>query len=176
MSALPFTQPLRVSQLNARRPLALDIAPDAAARARIAVYLGILSLPALRLTGTLAAAPHGAWTLEARLTARVEQACVVTLAPVFTDLAENIRRVWSPHVLPPEGEEVEMSDDETEPLGTSIDPGAVLVEALALALPPYPRAGGAALPETATDPDDEDAAETRRPFAGLADMIRRKED
>lgn len=181
MPPAPYSYKLRVSQLNARRPLALDLAPDAAARARIAAYLGLLSLPRLRLTGTLSAAPSDSWLLEARLTAQVEQGCVVTLAPVLSAIAESIRRVYSPHVSEPEGDEAEMSDDETEPLGPIIDPGEVLVEELSLALPLYPRAPRAELPaeaqgsagETDDAPDDGD---TRRPFAGLAALLRKDDD
>ena len=48
----------------------------------------------------------------------------------------------------------------------------MLVEALSLALPLYPRAPGAALP----DAGSEDEAEAHRPFADLATMLARKED
>ena len=68
-----------------------------------------------------------------------------------------------------------MPDDEIEPLGPMIDAGEVLVEALALALPPYPRAEGAELPVAATAPDDQEDG-GRRPFQGLADLLRRKDD
>lgn len=178
MSPAPYSHKLRVSQLNARRPLALELAPDAEARARIAAHLGLLALPQLRLTGTLSPAPTDSWLLEGRLTAQVEQGCVVTLAPVATAIAEDVRRVYSPHAADPEGDEIEMPDDEIEPLGPIIDPGEVLVEELSLALPLYPRAPGAALPD---DPGADDAAEgeagdTRRPFAGLAALLRKDGD
>jgi hypothetical protein len=61
-------------------------------------------------------------------------------------------------------------DDTTEALGEVIDAGYVLVEALALALPTFPRAPGAVLAEAEfTAPGtaplrDEDL----KPFAGLA--------
>ncbi|SEH61820.1 YceD family protein [Paracoccus alkenifer] len=179
MSPAPYSHKLRVSQLNARRATPVELTPDPETRARIAAYLGLLSLPQLRLTGTLEPAPNDSWLLEGRLTAQVEQGCVVTLAPVATTIAEDIRRVYSPHVAVPEGDEVEMPDDETEPLGHIIDPGAVLVEELSLALPLYPRAPGAELPDAATATNDaaEDAAgDTRRPFAGLDSLLRKNGD
>lgn len=178
MSPVPYSHKLRVSQLNARRPLALELAPDAEARARIAAHLGLLALPQLRLTATLAPAPNDAWLLEGRLTAQVEQGCVVTLAPVTTSIAEGIRRVYSPHAAAPEGDEIEMPDDEIEPLGPVIDPGEVLVEELSLALPLYPRAPGAALPDDPLvgDADADEAGDTRRPFAGLAALLRKDGD
>lgn len=179
MPPAPYSHKLRVSQLNARRPTPVALTPDADTRARIAAHLGLLALPQLRLTGTLVPAPNDSWLLEARLEARVEQNCVVTLAPVSTAIAEDIRRVYSPHVAVPEGDEVEMPDDEIEPLGQVIDPGAVLLEELSLALPLYPRAPGAELPDAAIAPDDaaEDiTGDTRRPFAGLAGLLRKNGD
>mgnify|MGYP000962165580 CR=1 FL=1 len=89
MSPAPYSHKLRVSQLNARRPLALELAPDAEARARIAAHLGLLALPQLRLTATLSPAQNDSWLLEGRLTAQVEQGCVVTLAPVTTTIAQT---------------------------------------------------------------------------------------
>ena len=176
MSSAPFTHALRLSQLSPRRPNPVDLSPDDEARARIAAALDLTAPPEVRLTGTITAAPNDAWLLEGRLTARVQQACVVTLAPVRTDIDEPVRRLYSPYASPPEGDEVEMPDDEIEPLGPTIDAGAVLVEALALALPPYPRCEDAELPEGASDPDDEGDDAARRPFQGLADLLGRKDN
>ncbi|QJD17834.1 YceD family protein [Paracoccus sanguinis] len=180
MTAAPFSQPLRVTQLNPRRPNPVTVAPDEAARARIAAALGLSRLPAARLEATIAATGQEAWTLTGRLTAQVVQPCVVTLAPVETAIDEPVRRVWSPYADSggdlPEGAEIEMPDDEVEPLGSVVDPGAVLVEALALALPLYPRAPGAALDaagEAGADADDDPG---RRPFAGLAALLGRRDD
>jgi hypothetical protein len=58
-------------------------------------------------------------------------------------------------------------DDEIEPLAARIDLGLVATEALALALPAYPRKPGATLatPPAAGDEPDEDVV---KPFAALA--------
>ena len=176
MSSAPFTHALRVSQLNPRRPNPVDLSPDDEARARIAAALDLTAPPEVRLTGTITAAPNDAWLLEGRLTARVQQACVVTLAPVRTAIDEPVRRVYSPWASTPEGDEVEMPDAEIEPLGPTIDAGAVLVEALALALPPYPRCDDAELPDAAVDPDGDGDEGARRPFQGLADLLQRKDN
>lgn len=161
---------LRVAHLNGcgETPFAVD--PDAAARAALATEFDLSDLPRATLRGTVSPAPAGAWRLEGRLVATVIQPCGVTLKPVTTRIDEPVTRVFSPHAADPEGDEVEMPDDEIEPLGTFIDLSAVLAEALALAIPPYPRADGAeaALPELEAEPD------TRKPFAGLADLMRGK--
>ena len=67
------------------------------------------------------------------LGATVTQACVVTLAPVITRIEETVTRRYLADMPEPEGEEVEMpEDDSAEPLPVIIDPGAVMIEALAL--------------------------------------------
>lgn len=160
----------RVAQLNPRQPTAFALAPDAAARAAIAADLGLSALPALRFAGEISPAPSDAWEVTASLSARVVQPCVISLSPVTTTLAERVHRVFSPHATAPQGDEVEMGDDEIEPLGTVIDVEAMMIEALTLALPLYPRAKGAEL-----DPAPEGDEETRKPFAGLAELMKRRD-
>lgn len=166
----PFSHRLRADRLPARRATTVDLVPDAEARARIAQALDLSALPEARLSGTLAPAPAEGWAFEGRLQAEVVQPCGVTLEPVTTRVDEPLRRLWSPHATdtPAGGDEVEMGDDETEPLGAEIDLGAVLVEALALAVPAFPRAPGATL----ADADDAEAPDVRRPFAGLGDLLK----
>lgn len=178
MSTAPFSHPLRVAHLNPRKPTELTLSPDAAARDRIAADLGLERLPQARLDLRIAAAGNDAWELTGRLTARVVQPCVITLAPVDTAIDEPVRRIYSPHAAQPDpdttGAGIEMPDDETEPLGQTIDAGAVLVEALALALPLYPRAPGAELPQE-NAADDAADGDTRRPFADLAALLRARD-
>jgi uncharacterized metal-binding protein YceD (DUF177 family) len=84
--------------------------------------------------------------LRATLEAVVVQPCSVTLAPVTTRIEEPVLRRYMPDLpMPDPGSETEMpEDDSLEPLPDAIDLAAVLAEALALALPPFPRAPGAA--------------------------------
>ncbi|WP_199260119.1 YceD family protein [Paracoccus binzhouensis] len=160
----------RVAQLNPRQPTAFTLAPDAAARAALAGKLGLSALPRLGFAGEIRAVQNDAWEVTGRLSARVVQPCVVTLAPVKTTLDEPVHRLYSPHAGTPEGDEVEMPDDDLEPLGAFIDVEAIMVEELALALPLYPRAEGADLAEAGTEPAPE--PETRKPFAGLSDLLK----
>lgn len=162
---------LNVARLNRRATLAVDHAPDADTRAAIAAELGLISLPALRLTGKLMPEGGEGWRLDGRMTADVVQPCVVSLAPVPAHLDEVVTRVWSPHVTMPEaGGETEMKDDEVEPLGQFINLAEVATEALTLALPLYPRAQGAGLDQP---PPPED--EPRRPFANLDKLLQDKD-
>lgn len=170
----PSRAALRVAELAQNSATAFLIQPDAPQMAAIAEALDLSGLRKLRLSGEIRA--HGAtdWLLTAMLGATVTQPCAVTLAPVTTRIDEPVRRLFlrayddydnadEPEVEMPE-------DDEVERLGAWIDPEAVMIEALSLALPLYPRAEGAALEETVlTEPGVVPLTrEKMKPFAGLA--------
>lgn len=155
-----------------RQPTAFEIVPDAPARRALAEALGLLDLRKLRLSGEVAASGGRDWLLTATLGATVVQPCVVTLDPVTTRIDEPVTRRYTPDErVPAPGEEVEMPEDDTlEPLPEVLDLHALLAEALALALPQFPRSEGAELGTVRAAPkgvipmtDDE-----ARPFAGLA--------
>lgn len=172
--ALPFSHALRPAELAARKPTRFDIAPDAATCAAIAAWAGIEALESLRLKGTLTPTGRSDWALDAEFTARAVQACVVTLAPVTTDLRETVARRYLAQMEMPTGDEIEIPEDtDAEPLPDRIDLGAVALEVLELALPLYPHAPDAApvaaqaAPPGAAPIRDEDT----RPFANLKSLL-----
>lgn len=153
-----------------RKPVRFDLSPDAGERAAVAGDLGLLDLPAFRFAGTVKPAGRDV-VLEGVLTAAVVQPCSVTLVPVTTHIDEPVTRRYVADWVEPEGDEVEIPEDVTvEPLPQAIDLAEVAVEALALALPLYPRAPGADLGEAVFAPPGVAPlrAEDLRPFAGLA--------
>ena len=115
----------------------------------LARHLGISAVRELHFKGELR--PHGRrdFDLEADLTATVVQPCVVTLAPVRTRIAEPVRRRYLDGLAPPEARRGGNARGRhaKNRCPQVIDLGAVLTEALALALPLYPRAPGAELGE-----------------------------
>lgn len=130
---------------------------ECAALARRMQVPAVLSLTCrfrLKRTGPDAIEAHG------DLQARVVRTCVVTVEDFEAGVEEafDIRFV-------PAGQETELDDPEAEdelPFeGGTLDLGEAAAEQLGLALDPYPRAPGAALPEM--EPD-----ETPHPFAALA--------
>ena len=171
---------LRVAALRNNQPTAFDLRPDEARRDALAAELGLLGLKKLRLAGEIRPEGRDAWRLVATIGATVTQPCVVTLAPVTTRIDEPVSRLWRPDeefAAIPEGAEVEMTDDETDPLPDVIDLGAVMAEALSLALPLYPHAEGA---EAAAEALEEQAApgpedERPNPFAALSGLRDRME-
>ncbi len=173
----PYSHPFRRAALAQRKPTRFDLAPGAAERAAIATDLGLLDLPAVRLRGEIRPVGRSDFVLEADLEAQVVQACIVTLAPVPGLVKERVVRRYLADWQAPEGEEAEMpEDDTTEPLPEVIDAGAVLTEALALALPLYPRAEGAVFEGFVKGAEGSDALtdEKIKPFSGLADLLKKK--
>lgn len=177
---VPSDAAMRVSTLPKNAPTRFALTPEAAEMDALAQALELSALRKLSFRGEVRPAGKHDWVLSGHLGATVVQPCSLTLAPVTTRIEEQVTRRFTPH-LPEEdsdAEEVEMPEDETlERLGTHIDPAEVMAEALALALPLYPRADGAEMGGgTFTQPGqkamtDDDA----RPLANLADLLKARE-
>ncbi|WP_176249196.1 DUF177 domain-containing protein [Sulfitobacter sp. HGT1] len=175
----PTSTALRVADLPQNADTPFSLRPDADRLRQIADELGLTTLRKLSFEGKLTALGKTDWRLEGRLGATVVQPCVVTLEPVMTRIDANITRLFVKDYIEPEEPEAEMpEDDASERLGTWIDPAVVMIEALALEVPEYPRAADAELGQAVyTEPGaapmtDEDA----RPFAGLAQLREKLED
>jgi uncharacterized metal-binding protein YceD (DUF177 family) len=170
------TQILPVSQLMAKRRTSLRFTPDADQRRAVAEVLGLLDLPAFRFDAEVE--PQGRdLVLTGQLSAHAVQACIVTLAPVPSRIHQEVRRRFLADWQDPEGDEAEIPEDDTiEPMPVAIDLAGVAIEALALALPEYPRAKGAELgAQEFPPPGATEETETRKPLADLAAMLARKE-
>jgi len=162
---------IRTGDLTGNRRRPFDLTPDQAARDALAADLGLLALGQVRLLGELRPSGRADVALTARLTAQAVQACVVTLAPVPCTVDVAVSRHYVADWKDPEGDEAEIPEDDTrEPLPETVNLSDVLAEALALALPDYPRAPGAELGQAVfTAPGVEPLKdEAPKPFAGLA--------
>jgi uncharacterized metal-binding protein YceD (DUF177 family) len=163
---------IRLAELPVNRPTPVRIAPDQAELDALAAALGVSALRKVRLEGELVPRGRRDWDLAAHLGATVVQPCVVTLAPVTTRIEEQVERRFRADLPePPPGAEIEMpEDDALEPLPETLDLARVLAEALALAIPEYPRADGAELGEAVfTAPGERPMTDAEaKPFAPLA--------
>lgn len=173
MSDAPSARPtrFRTGGLSPRKPTQFAFRPDQPVRALLAQDLAILALHRLEFQGQIAPAGRDAFLLTGRLTAELDQACIVSLVPVRSRIDEEVRRRYVAGFADPEGDEAEMpEDDSVEAMPEVIDIEAVAAEALVLALPLYPRAPDAGLGSIAhagdgiTPLEDSDL----KPFAGLA--------
>jgi len=178
--AAAWSQPLTVSELPTRKATPFSLQPDGAVLRAIRDELGLSGLRKLAFSGEIRAVGNADWHLNGHLGATVQQPCVVTLAPVTTRIEEDVQRSYYRQATEyQEGSELEMPEDDTaEPLAETIDPGAVMVEALALALPLFPRAPGAELDEnTFTEPGKSPLSDAEaRPFAGLGALRDKLQD
>jgi len=138
-----------------------------AERAAVARRLGILAVD--RLSAELVVKNIGGrvFRVEGPWQAAVQQACVVTLEPVAGRLEGRLEASYEAGGGSG-GAEVEVDPEAEDPAEAlppeGIDLGELVVQELAVALDPYPRAPGAAVPEEYR-PADEGAE--RGPFAAL---------
>ncbi|GLS85041.1 hypothetical protein GCM10010873_00140 [Cypionkella aquatica] len=167
--ALP-SQPYRSALVSGRKALRFTFAPDEAARKLIAAALDLLDLPEFTFKGALTPAGRADVMLTADLTALVVQPCSVTLAPVRSHLTDTTERRYAYDYAHPDADELEIPEDDIEALPEIIDIAAVAIEALALALPLYPRARGAEFAEATFAAPGVAPLQSAdlKPFAGLA--------
>lgn len=167
---------LRTGGLSPRKPTRFRFAPDGDARQAMARELDLIALKALVFEGEVIPQGRDILLLQARLTADAVQACVVTLGPVPARVDAQVRRRYVADLAAPLGDEAEMpEDDSEEPMPQELDITAIATEALALALPDYPRTPGAELaPVTIAPPGTAPLDDDRpKPFAGLAGLAER---
>lgn len=176
----PYTHSLKVSDLNVHQPNPFEIVLPAKQRKEMAATLEIIEIRKIRFSGSISATGQKDWELRAKLGATVVQSCVLTLEPVVTRFDVLVARDFVPSLesaykTPTEEdeEEIEIPENENiEVLGQEIGLGAILIEAMALALPLYPKVENASLDQATFSADgvtpmqDEDT----RAFAGLAGL------
>ena len=142
----------------------LRLSAPAEALPAIAARLGLPAVASLTAEMSLAPERGGRVGVRGTLRAQVTQECVVTLAPLPAEVAEEF--AW--RLLPP-GEEPSDGDDDPDDIPSdeagAVDLGEELVQQLSLALDPYPRAPGAEIPA-------EHAGGAHGPFAALARLKR----
>ena len=167
-----FSRIVRVSSLNNTVDFEFDDVPTEDETNEMAALFDVVSIRKMRFQGVIAPFEDNGWLLEGKLGVSVSQNCVVTLERVRTRLDLDVRRIFTPMAEPDENEiTLDAShNDEIEPLGKEIDLGLVAMEALALAIPEYPRVEGAELPESSFSPPEASDIEEEapKPFAGLA--------
>lgn len=141
-------------------------------RAALARRFGLLALDRLEASFALRRAGSGVVHVTGRVEADLVQSCVVTLEPVPAQVGESFAadfavgtggRAADPDL------DFEAADPPEAIRNGHIDLGELAAEQLALALDPYPRAPGAAVPpEYGPDPEVEPGqAGTLNPFSIL---------
>lgn len=142
-----FSHPVALSEIPGDGTFEFDLHPDAAVLVQLAGLFDATSVAKLRFKGTLGYDAFNRLEMQSTLGVTVTQTCVVTLKPVKTRIDETIRRFFMRDYGIDDGEyEIKADGDEDlELLSDPIDLGVIATEAIALALPTYPRAEGAEL-------------------------------
>lgn len=156
----------------------VEIAVDEGERAKLASAYDLIAVRRFSATAELDAGPRGSVEVAGRVVADIVQTCVVSLEPVEAHIDEpfSVRFVRPADAPPPPkpGAEVVVDPDRVDPpevlTGPTIDVGAIAEEAFVLAIDPYPRAPGAALPSELAA-GSEPVIES--PFAALAGLAGR---
>lgn len=167
------TSALLLRGLPQRKPTRRQLVPDAARLGQIVAEFDLSALRKLRFDVVLSPGQGADWTLNGKLAATVVQPCRVTLEPVSTRIEEEVLRRYCANYDDPTDSEAEMDADDTrEPLPETLDLEAVMLEALALAIPAFPRVEGAQDINLRAAPPGVDplSDEAVKPFAGLADL------
>jgi hypothetical protein len=165
--------PVRVDDVP-ETGLHLDLAADEHVRAGLAALAGVANMP--RLEAALDIVRHGSGLrATGRVSATVEQTCVVTLEPVENEVDEPIDVTFVPCTgsAAADTADLAMAEEDAgdaieagelpEPLVDGVaDVGAIAAEFLLLGIDPYPRKPGAEF----KPPDDQGAVIS--PFAVLA--------
>ena len=165
--AAEFTRPVPLTRLGSE-PFRQRIAASASERSVLVRRFDLVSLDRLAAEIELRREPAGTILLSASFEAEFAQRCIVTLEPVAGRLSERFALRYGP----PEAEaEAPSGDDDPafEPLlGAAIDIGEAVAQEFSLALPPFPRAPGAAVDSDRPGPEPDSR------FTALA-AIRRDE-
>jgi hypothetical protein len=175
--AAPFQRPMVVARLRRDVETPFRISADPDELVALARYLDVDRIDRLSLAGFIAPTGRDGWRVRGRLVAKIEQSCVVTLAPLRSRHDAEIERFYLPgNRIKPEHEVlVSLDDDDApDPFTDCIDPAQLAIESLALMIDPYPRAEGAKLgqfsvaaPGITPLPD-----KASQPFASLAVLKR----
>lgn len=145
----------------------IDIEPSAEERTAVVADFDFVELPRLAARLSLRRAGDKVF-VEGHLTAFVVQRCVVSLDPVPEEIDTTFeRRFVRESGEPVRHVEIDIdatSEDPPDVYAETIDLGALVLEELALAINPYPRAPGV---EFAAPDDDAEDDDSGSPFAVL---------
>jgi uncharacterized metal-binding protein YceD (DUF177 family) len=163
-----FAHHLRLDQI--RDGERLDLAADEQECAEIRRRLGLESLD--RLEAHVCLAKNGdVVRAKGRLTAALQQSCVVTGEPVAEHIDEPFDIMFVPEPSPSGADdEIELGEQDCDVVftdGAAIDLGGAIADTLALGLNPYPRSAGA---EAALKEAGVLTEEQTSPFAVLAQL------
>lgn len=171
MNDTPWSVPVAVAEVpeTGRR---LDLVADAVTRAAIAKFVDLPQVPRLEAEFELMRYARNGLRVVGRVSATVEQTCVITLEPMLSEVKEDVDLVFMPasEIAARSQDEEDILHDPPELLqdGT-VDLGVVATEFLVLGIDPYPRKPGSVF-----EVPRQEGADAGHPFAKLAALKKPK--
>lgn len=166
-----FSRPIALARVPPEGRAETLVASQAECAA-LALRFGITAVNRFSAALRLTPEAGGAIAIDGRLRAEVVQDCVVTLDPVVQQVDEPV------HLRVLGAEETASDDpdapDDVDAPGGVADLGEAVAEQLSLALDPYPRAPGAALPDDGGAEAAAPEEPRQNPFAALSALRKRK--
>jgi len=160
-----------VEDMDPGSEISREIEANESERTALATRLGLQQLDSFSAEVTLRRIPGGKLIrASGRVMADVVQSCVVSMAPVSAHIDDNFEEIFAPEGYKPDDD----SEDDDLPEyfdGIEIDIGELAAQFLSLMLDPYPRAPDAVIEPLADS--EADVSERRRPFEGLAEMLKK---
>lgn len=148
--ARPWTAPVALEDIP-DTGLHVDLTADPSAREAIAKVGGLTGLPRLQASFDLVRHGNDGVHVSGTVSATTDQACVVTLEPIRSEVEEDVDLVFVPSVEGIESGSAQgaLSLDSADPPEALqdgvVDLGAIATEFLLLGINPYPRKEGAVL-------------------------------
>ncbi len=170
--SLEFSRPAVVAGMEPGDEISRSLEADAAECAALAERMGLIAVDSLSAAVTVRRLAGGAlYRVQGRISADVVQACVVTIEPVPGHVEEDFDELYAAegYELPEDDKEAELPEIFD---GQEIDLCELVAQILLISLDPYPRAPGAEL--ALKNAADEDVSDRRRPFEGLAEMLKER--
>lgn len=169
-----FSRRIDLRRANRRATIDIDETATEAEQIALAIVMDAIEIPKFRMQASLAPLGNEGWALKGTVRATVIQPCVVSLRPVVSRIEAPLALRYMPEERASAEIEVitELSDDVfTDLLTPQVDVGLAAQEALALALPAYPRHKDAVVPDDFSPPEPgTDADEKPNPFAALSEL------
>ncbi len=163
-----FSRPLDVTRVPAQGSTE-TISAEPAECAALAERFGLPAIHSLAAELRVSRWRGEGLKIDGSFTADLEQACVVSLEPFRSTLADTFESYFLPAGRL---DDASIEEGDAEPFENGvIDMGEAVAEAVALALDPYPKKPGATFTDIVEEPEPSKEA---NPFAGLGRLTEGK--
>lgn len=170
--SLEFSRPLDVTRVP-KQGCTEKVSAEPQECAALAMRLGLPAIHALAAELHISRWQGEGLKVKGRFSADLEQVCVVSLDMFRQALTDTFESYFLPARKSAGADEAAIEEGDAEPFENGIiDMGEAVVEALALAIDPYPKKPGVTFSDLVEAPEE---PAKRNPFAGLGRLKESKD-